>query len=289
MGPYHELLNSYWGHISKVLVELDSLLLWNWLLLVFICEGLQLENVYGMRLDQSVFPHIRICQKVTLLQASGSFPLPGSLPHNFSSRLGVVWQAGNMFRKPSGGFLLQENTCHNSLVRWHDIRRYSCCPFIQVSLFVISLSQYFWIINPLYRMSPYFTFSVSIPVLLCPSAVLLVLRVKHTSQLSRLLSQKKVIRPLTHLPVLPIPFVFIWHSVWCRRTLVASIIIEFMCVVLISRASCYFLLLMKFVSIMRHQVPLVYFEWTNCFHTIFGVSNSKYSDRVLVSYEEQEF
>ena len=40
---------------------------------------------------------------------------------------------------------------------------------------------------------------------------------------------------------------------------------------------CCFLLLMKFMIIMRHEVPLVYFESTICFHTIFGVSNSKYS------------
>ena len=27
---------------------------------------------------------------------------------------------------------------------------------------------------------------------------------------------------------------------------------------------------------MRHEVPLLYFKRTNCFHTIFGVSNPKY-------------
>ena len=40
---------------------------------------------------------------------------------------------------------------------------------------------------------------------------------------------------------------------------------------------CCFLLLMKFMSITRHEVPLVYIKRTNCFHTISGVSNSKYA------------
>ena len=37
-----------------------------------------------------------------------------------------------------------------------------------------------------------------------------------------------------------------------------------------------FLLLMKLMIIARHKVPLVYFRLTSFFHTIFGVSHSKY-------------
>ena len=38
--------------------------------------------------------------------------------------------------------------------------------------------------------------------------------------------------------------------------------------------TCCFLLLMKFMSITRHKVPLVYFKLTNSFHNFSRVSNS---------------
>ena len=48
---------------------------------------------------------------------------------------------------------------------------------------------------------------------------------------------------------------------------------------------CCFLLLMKFMSITRHEVPLVYFGLTKTFHTIFGVSNSEHSIHAIVAIQ----
>ena len=45
----------------------------------------------------------------------------------------------------------------------------------------------------------------------------------------------------------------------------------------LSDNTCYFILLMKSMIITRQEVPLVCFRWMKCFHTILGVSNSKYS------------
>ena len=68
---------------------------------------------------------------------------------------------------------------------------------------------------------------------------------------------------------------------WCWMLVLLLICTSFDNVLLFSLSitekprahSCYFLLLMKFMSITRHEVQLVYFSWTNCFHTIFGVTN----------------
>ena len=49
--------------------------------------------------------------------------------------------------------------------------------------------------------------------------------------------------------------------------------------------SCFFILLKKFMIITRHEVTLVYFRLTNCFHTIFGVSNSKYSIHAILTIQ----
>ena len=48
---------------------------------------------------------------------------------------------------------------------------------------------------------------------------------------------------------------------------------------------CCFLLFMKVVSITTHEVPLVYFRRTNCFHNIFGVSHSKYSIHAILAIQ----
>ena len=48
---------------------------------------------------------------------------------------------------------------------------------------------------------------------------------------------------------------------------------------------CCFLLLIKFMIITRHEVPLVYCKWTNCFHIIFRVSNSKHSIHAILAIQ----
>ena len=48
---------------------------------------------------------------------------------------------------------------------------------------------------------------------------------------------------------------------------------------------CWFLLLMKFMSVTRHEMPLVYFRLTNYFHTIFGVSNSYYLIHAILAIQ----
>ena len=53
----------------------------------------------------------------------------------------------------------------------------------------------------------------------------------------------------------------------------------------VSQDSCCFLLLMKFMSVIRHEVPLVYFKLTSCFHTILWVSNSKYSIHSIIAIQ----
>ena len=51
-----------------------------------------MDNFYEMLMEYPVLPHSHICQKVTLLQGFGSFPLTGPLPHTCSANLGCYYR-----------------------------------------------------------------------------------------------------------------------------------------------------------------------------------------------------
>ena len=84
-------------------------------------------------------------------------------------------------------------------------------------------------------MIPCFNFSDYLLVLSCPDAVIIILQVNHTPQPSRSVSEDKGGITFITLPVILIPFVYIWHCIWCHWFLVAYILSECMDLVLIYR------------------------------------------------------
>ena len=149
---------------------------------------------------------------------------PWSITKNLFCTFRGVLNASHLFSHFSGGFSHQEYTCHNFPMIWLSIIRYAGYPFILVSISVLYLLCYFWIVKPQYRLSPYFNFSENILVLPYSDTVLLIFQLNHKSQPSRSVSEEKVGRPFTPLLIIPVPFLFIWNIQWCHRTLVSSIL-----------------------------------------------------------------
>ena len=61
---------------------------------------------------------------------------------------GTLWQARHLLIHFGEGLLLPEDKYHNFPVRWPAIIRHACSPFIQRSLYIISLYCDLWIITP---------------------------------------------------------------------------------------------------------------------------------------------